>query len=279
MIAYYSDAPDNYIVSPEFQIYIMDPCDSPHITQPTLANQEYTITYASGTYPLDPLFSVSPSHCQTRIEAVVPASLQTYVLFDPEAQAFTYQEIKDTLELSGDWQTTYTIELFYSVLNENGQVTSVTNLSYDLTIKNPCVSEDNLNFITEVEMPFQYEYTLFDADLEIDSISLLQIEPEVCMQGLKYSVSFNEEEVTETSAPMKLIQKDHSAIRTSFYTEDRMYLNVAQTMIVRAELRFGEHIVMTSENRRVLQAVEPSLDTSIELDEEVLAPTEEIQED
>ena len=34
-----------------------------------------------------------------------------------------------------------------------------------------------------------------------------------------------------------------------------MYLNVAQTMIVRAEVRFGEHIVMTSENRRVLQAV------------------------
>lgn len=70
------------------------------------------------------------------------------------------------------------------------------------------------------------------------------------MQKVKYSVTFNDDEVTETSTPMKLLQNDLQAIRTQFYTEDHMYLDTVQTLIVRAELRFGDNIVMTSQNRR-----------------------------
>ena len=103
-------------------------------------------------------------------------------------------------------------------------------------------------------MPTQYSYTLFEnkpVGITIDSISLLELEPELCMGGLKYFVTFNGGEVTSTTAPMKLLSMDNEMIRTQFYTEDRKYINIVQKLLVWAELHFGDIVVSFDPKRRL----------------------------
>ena len=162
VIAYFTDATENVIESEPFKVKISNPCVDPIITEPEFANQDYMISNVSGSYSLSPLFDVTPQSCKSKLETIVPPELHNHVTFDPDFQTFAFQQITDSLELSGDTETTYTIEVIYSVLDpQTDEPLSVTERSFTLTIRNPCLSEDNLNFLTEVEMPLQYTYTLF----------------------------------------------------------------------------------------------------------------------
>ena len=100
---------------------------------------------------------------------------------------FTFPQITDSLILSGATQRTYLIEVTYIVSNGFGQTVHNKYLSFNLTIKNPCIDPDKIQILTHLAMPAQYSYTLFEnnpALTTIESISLLELEPKICMVGL-----------------------------------------------------------------------------------------------
>ena len=149
VVAYFTDATENIIESEPFSVKISNPCIDPVITEPEFANQDYVISYESGSYSLAPLFAVTPQSCKSKLETIVPPALENHVIFDPDSQTFAFEEITDSLDLSGDTETIYTIDVIYSVLDpQTDEPLSVTERSFTLTIKNPCISEENLNFLS-----------------------------------------------------------------------------------------------------------------------------------
>lgn len=79
--------------------------------------------------------------------------------------------------------------------NSRGEPTSIETRTFLLVNRNPCTDSNNLSVVTAVEMPASYSYKLFDLEeaggLEVTSLSLLQVEPRVCMVGLEYMVTFD----------------------------------------------------------------------------------------
>lgn len=93
--------------------------------------------------------------------------------------------------------------------------------------------------VSTVQMPRQFMYTLHQPDsLAIESVSLMRLEPEVCMQGLSYSVTFRDEEivVTESSEPMRLVLSDQDKVKTEFSTVDPAYAHLSLKLVVQAQL-------------------------------------------
>lgn len=61
-------------------------------------------------------------------------------------------------------------------------------------IRNPCLDPAKLTLVSQVNMPAFQVYTLFEnapIGVQIESKSLLKLEPAVCMDGLKYTVTLN----------------------------------------------------------------------------------------
>lgn len=88
--AYYSNYPVHTIDSPNFAVKIIDPCDPPTLSLPTLTDQVRTITDASASYTFSPLFTVSPAFCEANVSISTSGAAATYVEFDEGSQTVTF---------------------------------------------------------------------------------------------------------------------------------------------------------------------------------------------
>ena len=73
--------------------------------------------------------------------------------------------------------------------NLNGDSVKTETIFFDLVIKNPCIDPDKIEIVKPVQMPPYYSYALYENQpdgMQINSVSLLQIKPEICMIGLNY---------------------------------------------------------------------------------------------
>ena len=106
--------------------------------------QHYTITDNAFSYPLMPQYSTDPSFCPSEFELEVEGALDGVLTFDEATQTFELGQITDSLALSGNTETSYTVTLTYKVSNQDGLVQSFEK-QFEFTVKNPCVDP---NFVT-----------------------------------------------------------------------------------------------------------------------------------
>ena len=86
----YQNNANNTIDSPNFVVKIIDPCDPPTLSLPTLTDQVRTITDASASYTFSPLFTVSPAFCEANVSISTSGAAATYVEFDEGSQTVTF---------------------------------------------------------------------------------------------------------------------------------------------------------------------------------------------
>lgn len=175
-------------------------------------------------------------------------ALLAHLKFDGADQVFTFRQITSSLELSGPVEQNHQINLVYKVFNMNDQEVGSRTVVVNLLIRNPCIDPSKISVLTPLRMPDMFQYTLFQDSIEIASVSLLQVSPQVCMQGLEHVITFNGLPVTDSSTPLQAVQSSVVSIRTEFYTEDRQYLDSVQKLQVRAQLRFGTRTVRLDES-------------------------------
>ena len=156
--AYFSDNEANDIYSDTFTVTIDDPCDPPMYTQPeTSTPLEITVTELASAYTLSPLFSVTPSFCESDLVLTPDGILSGLYTFDEATQTFSFPQSTD-LSLSGDTMTTYTIDLEYTV--GNGVTETVLTKTLSITYKNPCIDTSYVT-ITAADLP-SLEYIIAD---------------------------------------------------------------------------------------------------------------------
>ena len=91
---------------------------------------------------------------------------------------------------------------------ENEATGELLSTNYKLNIKSPCFDANLVTFPSFVEMPAYALYYLYEAlplGITIVSDSLLRTEPPLCMNGLEYLVTYDNELVTEDSVPLSLV--------------------------------------------------------------------------
>ena len=114
-----------------------------------------------------------------------------------------------------------------------------------LTLKNPCIDPDYYEFITVVDMPDYTDYYLYENAPDgvlIESNSLVKIvtkpnETDLCMEGIEYSIVWQEETVTEDTWPVALVSADLDAVIVRLYTEDESYVGLSNLNVL-ATLRW-----------------------------------------
>ena len=174
--AYFSDKPNNFIVSDIFELEILDVCGRPDVTLPAARTIEYNITDSAITLNLASDFTVSPSECETTIEfrddASVPISPSPFS-FDTSTKVFTLAEIADSLAiLDGETeQKTYTVTIavIYPI--------SETTVNFTIIVRNPCIDPNYVNLNSKTQQSTfsdnysgQQQYFTFDPytiDLDI----------------------------------------------------------------------------------------------------------------
>jgi hypothetical protein len=125
-----------------------------------LADQTTTLTTAAYTTTFDPLFTVTPSFCANRID-VTATGLDDYVSFDEGTQTISYPQVIDSLVLSGDTQTEYTVTVEVVTIDYDGNETK-TPIEYTVTLKNPCIDTDFVNIKIEAPGFVDHDYIIND---------------------------------------------------------------------------------------------------------------------
>ena len=131
-----------------------------------------------------------------------------------------YDENNLLLAGEGDSGRVYNIV----VTGTNPKTGVALTTEFTLTIINPCLDADLVKFPSDVMMPEYTMYYLYEAKpengIDLSSLTLLETEPPLCMQGLTYLITFDNELVTETSEPLNLVSFDQlSAAIFKLYTE------------------------------------------------------------
>ena len=132
---------------------------------------------------------------------------------------------KSNIDLSGPASKTYKIE----VTGTAGNVTPTSGkASFDLTVKNPCISPDFVTIQAEALIDQSYELYEYDPDgFEFTHnefrIQTVPISHELC-GGLTYTSTFNGLAINSSSAwPVKY---NGSSLQHSVYSEDTSLLNM-----------------------------------------------------
>jgi len=97
---------------------------------------------------LTPQFSTDPSWCEQTLTYSAPG-LEDFATWNEATQTVDYTSVTDSLALSGEINAStnpelkkgYTVTITHTVNDYNGDVSTTTTETYDVTIKNPCIHQ------------------------------------------------------------------------------------------------------------------------------------------
>jgi hypothetical protein len=220
---YYSENPLNYVDSESFTVSVIHLCTppagydapTPTLTPPVLEDVEYFITDEPKVYQI-PSWTSSPAFCAEEItlfaETTVDGEAGPMIKFDGDTFTFEYD---DSLDLAGTDFKDYPISITAKLGDEE------VSTSFNLVVKNPCVSSEHLSVSTDGAVP-DFSYTVYNTteaswkhfEFKIEGSDKVK---NLCGPMLSYVV--NAGDLSE------FVTYDADEMRLSIYSEDMSLLD------------------------------------------------------